>query len=220
MKKSIKKMFKRTLIGSTVLMGILVSGGNPASADTNSDVNKILKDSNGNPIVYGQDYYMEPYEHPGYRFGFVAIDGWRSLGLANSLDNTYDNSIRFQKSASQDEYPESVDIQINQHQNSFYIMPVPDELWAATGSGNYEGSSWRKLRTWVPKEPSVDMNSDLATGNYYAFKNPYERKSIVVATNTEVISPPAFLSHTGIGKKVIPNTTMDLKAMWRLIPKQ
>ncbi|EOO24491.1 hypothetical protein IIU_06713 [Bacillus cereus VD133] len=95
--KEYKKTFKRTLIGSAVLMGILVSGGNSASAETNNDVNEILKDSNGNPIVYGQDYYMEPYEHPGYRFGFVAIDGWRSLGLVNPLNNIYDNSIMFQK---------------------------------------------------------------------------------------------------------------------------
>ncbi|EOO24490.1 hypothetical protein IIU_06712 [Bacillus cereus VD133] len=62
---------------------------------------------------------------------------------------------------------------MNHGQNSYYIMPVPDCLWAATGSGNYEGPSWRKQRTWVPTEPSVDMNPDLKTGNYHEFKYDY-----------------------------------------------
>ncbi|PDZ93726.1 hypothetical protein CON36_37695, partial [Bacillus cereus] len=83
------------------------------------------------------------------------------------------------ESASQAEYPESVDIKLNDFQHNpdnSYLMSLGDEIWAAVGAGDYGGPSYRKKRTWVPTEPSVDMNPDLATGNYYALKNPYEYK--------------------------------------------
>ncbi|MGH0945458.1 hypothetical protein ACQVTS_31325 [Bacillus mycoides] len=65
MKKRMKKMMQHTLLGVAVVAGIGMSGVNPASAATNSDVSKILKDSNGDPIVYGQEYSIEAYRFPG-----------------------------------------------------------------------------------------------------------------------------------------------------------
>ncbi|PEA00898.1 hypothetical protein CON37_31015 [Bacillus cereus] len=53
-------------------MGVLVSGGNAASADTSffggvvesGTAHLNLKDSNGNPLIDDKEYYIQPYENP------------------------------------------------------------------------------------------------------------------------------------------------------------
>ncbi|PGP97487.1 hypothetical protein [Bacillus cereus] len=215
-----KKTMKNILVGFALLSGIVMAGGNPVSADTNSDVNQILKDSNGNPIVYGQEYYMESYDHPGYRTGIIS-----HLGTI-TLENTNTHPIKFQKSIAQFEYPESVDIQIASNSDYWpwrYILKMhPNYLWG--GNNDFGGNRYTKYRTWLPTKPSADMNPDLTTGNYYALKNPYEFRvyewNPITEKDEPVDVPSGYISHNGIEKELIPNPTLDSKAMWRFIPKQ
>ncbi|PEA06307.1 hypothetical protein [Bacillus cereus] len=215
MKISIKKTFKRTLIGSAVLMGILASGGNSASADTNSDVNKILKDSNGSPVIYGQKYYMEPYEFPGYKLGELINGGSiNEISLAPSasmkpMEITFEKNwgnletiedsvfIRHESTGPGATYHgihnvTAFDSSTSYLQLMFPFFPSP------------EGA---KQSMWKPIVPSVDMDSKFIDGNYFAFKNEYLNVFFAYQNLNE------RRSHANFG-------TMNSKTMWRLIPKQ
>ncbi|MGG1151386.1 hypothetical protein [Bacillus wiedmannii] len=80
MKKHVKKVFKRTLIGSAMIMGFLVSGLDSASASTMEN----FKDYNGNQIEFNTEYYLEPIKQINQSQGIVA-ENW-SAKLGNKSD--------------------------------------------------------------------------------------------------------------------------------------
>ncbi|PFK26116.1 hypothetical protein [Bacillus cereus] len=209
-----KKTMKNILVGIAMSAGIVMAGVNPASAEEHL----FLKDSNGNPIVYGQEYYMESYEHPGYR---AAYAWWDTIILE---DEEHSEPIKFQKPMSQSDNPENVNIQISTGYDSTwrYLTKMPYSIWGTYSLNGYGDVDRRKAGTWVPTEPSADMNPDLKTGNYYALKNPYEYAVRHIGYPEPVILPPAFISHNGIAKntELSTNPTLDSKAMWRFVPKK
>ncbi|PGE39692.1 hypothetical protein COM63_31485, partial [Bacillus cereus] len=88
MKTSIKKTFKRTLIASAALMGILASGGNSASASyENTSLMETrwfapFKDANGDRVSLNREYYMEPVDFPGHGLKYEqwSTNEWAKLG--------------------------------------------------------------------------------------------------------------------------------------------
>ncbi|PGM95214.1 hypothetical protein [Bacillus cereus] len=71
-----KKMMRHALLGVTLLTGIAMIGVDSASAEEHP----VLKDSNGNSIVYGKEYYMEPYDFSGQG---IEIKTWKHNGYRN-----------------------------------------------------------------------------------------------------------------------------------------
>ncbi|PFK23963.1 hypothetical protein [Bacillus cereus] len=55
MKNRIKKTMRKTVVGFALLSGIIVAGGNSASAEEHS----YLKDKNGHAVEYGAEYYIQ-----------------------------------------------------------------------------------------------------------------------------------------------------------------
>ncbi|TKH08093.1 hypothetical protein FC697_28475 [Bacillus wiedmannii] len=80
MKKQIKKMARHAVLGVTMLTSIAMIGVDLTSAAANSDVHPFLKDSNGNSIVYGQEYYIEPYD---FSVQGVELKTWNHNGYTN-----------------------------------------------------------------------------------------------------------------------------------------
>ncbi|OUB44130.1 hypothetical protein BK740_14285 [Bacillus thuringiensis serovar argentinensis] len=76
MKKNMKKMARNAVLGVTMLTGIAMIGVDSASAEEHP----VLKDSNGNPVEYGQEYYMEPYDFSGQG---VELKTWNHNGYTN-----------------------------------------------------------------------------------------------------------------------------------------
>ncbi|PEQ68110.1 hypothetical protein [Bacillus cereus] len=194
-KNRAKKVIRKTVVGFALLSGIIVAGVNPASADT-------LKDSNGNSIVAGQKYYMEPYEYPGQG---LAYDFWR-VGQWAKLGSTPGQTVTIEQSG------DSVRLKTDKVGGPGTIDPdggfIPDNLPLYLGI-NYSndgveliiGTNSYYPDWWIPTE-----NPAFTAGNYFAFKNYYSNK---------------FMSVGDQGGWLTTNkSNMDSKTMWRLIPKQ
>ncbi|MES1051878.1 hypothetical protein FOA24_21910 [Bacillus thuringiensis] len=196
-KNRMKKTIRKTVVGFALLAGIVTGGVNPASADT-------LKDSNGNSIVAGHKYYMEPYEFPGQGLAYEEWSGdlWAKLGSTPDQTVTIEqsgNSVRL-KTDKQGLINESTWGPIVPVNIYLGIHPTTDGV-ALVYNLYPSNEQW-----WIPTEPTEDMNPDVAARNYFAFKNYYSHK---------------FMSVGDSGGWLTTNkSTMDSKTMWRLVPKQ
>ncbi|MED1300227.1 hypothetical protein BK704_28895 [[Bacillus thuringiensis] serovar konkukian] len=196
MKNHIKKTIRKTVVGFALLSGIVMVGVNPASAT-------ILKDSNGNSIVAGQEYYMQPYEFPGQGLAYEvwSTNHWTKLGSGSGETVTFEQSgiaVRMKTALY-----ELVDA-------GRFDLPVMHSLYLGISSqadgvklninNSLENTQW-----WIPTEPSGNMNSDFAARNYFAFKNADSNK---------------FMSYTDASGWLYANkSNMDSKTMWRLVPR-
>ncbi|PEE35701.1 hypothetical protein CN271_28880 [Bacillus cereus] len=214
MKTSIKKTFKHTLIGSAMLMGILASEGNSASAETKSNVNNVLKDSSGSPVVYGQKYYMEPYEFPGYKLGeSINGGGINEISLAPSA-SVKPMEVTFEKKWNNLETIED-SVFIRHDSTGPGPMRHSHNVTAFDSSTSYlqlmypffSSSEGVKQSIWKPIVPSVDMDSKFIDGNYFAFKNEHLNVFFAYPNLNE------YRSYASVGD-------MNSKTMWRVIPKQ
>ncbi|MEH7217530.1 hypothetical protein [Bacillus toyonensis] len=187
-----KKMMRHALLGVTMLTGIAMIGVDSASADT-------LKDSNGNPIVAGQQYYMQPYEFPGrgLAYAWSTASNWAKLGSSPGEAVTFEQTEGWVRIKT-DKWDWKHEL----------LQPVLTSLYLA---GNSDGVELRfdnpnhNTQWWTPTEPSSDMNSDFAARNYYAFKN-YNNNQ--------------FMSYRNAGDWLyVDQSTMNSKTMWRLIKK-
>ncbi|MGH0945736.1 hypothetical protein ACQVTS_33050, partial [Bacillus mycoides] len=179
-----------------------MDGVSPASAEEHP----VLKDANGSPVVYGQKYYMEPYEFPGYRLG-ESINGSRinEIALAPSV-YMKQMELTFEKNVATPE-----DMVFIQHKatgpgsdlHGIHYVSVFDS------STSYlqlmYPSMEANLSMWKPIVPSVDMDSKFIDGNYFAFKN--ENLNVFLAYQN--LNESRSYAHVG---------TMNSKTMWRLIP--
>ncbi|MGH1233095.1 delta endotoxin C-terminal domain-containing protein, partial [Bacillus toyonensis] len=168
----------------------------------------ILKDANGSPVVYGQEYYMEPYEFPGYKLGeSMNAGGINEIALAPSM-YMKQMELTFEKNVTTPE-----DMVFIQHKatgpgsglHGIHYVSVFDS------STSYlqlmYPSTDANQSMWKPILPSVDMDSKFIDGNYFAFKN--ENLNVFLAYQN--LNERRSYAHVG---------TMNSKTMWRLIPIQ
>ncbi|MGX5576209.1 insecticidal delta-endotoxin Cry8Ea1 family protein [Bacillus toyonensis] len=168
----------------------------------------ILKDANGSPVVYGQEYYMEPYEFPGYKLGeSINVGGINEIALAPSM-YMKPMELTFEKNVTTPE-----DMVFIQHKatgpgsglHGIHYVSVFDS------STSYlqlmYPSTDANQSMWKPILPSVDMDSKFIDGNYFAFKN--ENLNVFLAYQN--LNERHSYAHVG---------TMNSKTMWRLIPIQ
>ncbi|WP_141402180.1 hypothetical protein [Bacillus cereus] len=197
MKTNKKKTFKHTLIGSAALMGILVSGGNSASAANLND----LKDVNGNPVETGKKYYMESYAFPGQGLVYDtwSNDFWAKLGSRPGEVITFEPSwsgdyVRMRTDKTELDYNE-------------IELPVSYPLYLGVNSetDGVQLALRNNTQWWIPTEPSSDMNLNFTARNCVAFKS-YD-------SNKFMSSGDSF------GWLYVNKSNMDSKTMWRLIPK-
>lgn len=200
MKQCITKKIRKTVIGFALLSGIVMAGGNSASAATLNDV----KDVNGNPVETGKSYYMESYAFPGQGLVYEtwSNDFWTKLGSRPG------EVVTFQSSWSGD----SVRIQTNKaiEEDNELGLPTPAPLYLsidseADGVQLARSSYSNNTQWWIPTAPSSDMNLAFTARNCVAFKN-YD-------SNKFMSSGDSF------GWLYVNKSNMDSKTMWRLIPK-
>ncbi|PEQ46481.1 hypothetical protein CN469_31590, partial [Bacillus cereus] len=117
-----KKMIRQALMGFVMAMGLLMVGRDLASAEEHS----FLKDSNGNAVEYGKEYYMEPYGHPGTRVEILNEDGLPA-GLGTTGKAIRFQQPDFQLSTLQKYALNSVKMEINFHGNSFGYISLSRE---------------------------------------------------------------------------------------------
>ncbi|PEQ45616.1 hypothetical protein CN469_31755, partial [Bacillus cereus] len=122
MKNRAKKVIRKTVVGFALLAGIVMAEGNPASAEEHS----FLKDSNGNAVEYGKEYYMEPYGHPGIRIEILNGDGLPA-GLGTTGKAIRFQQPDFQLSTLQKYALDSVKMEINFRENFFGYMSLSSE---------------------------------------------------------------------------------------------
>ncbi|OUB00994.1 hypothetical protein BK704_21910 [[Bacillus thuringiensis] serovar konkukian] len=210
-----KQMIRQALMGFVMGMGLLTVGLGSASAD---EEHPVLKDSNGNSVEYGQKYYMEPYEFPGYKLGVNRAGAHTYELYLHPGQHTKPMEITFEKRWKNFELPG--DMVLIQHKEP--------RLWLGAGlpypwDGNQyvtvfnANTSYLQLMfhqpmgdngnqsMWTPMIPSADMDPKFIEGNYFAFKN--EILDVFFAPS----NPDEMRSNAHVGN-------MDSKTMWRLIP--
>lgn len=163
MKTNIKKIFKRTLIGSAMLIGILVSGGNTTSAAT-------LKDSNGNPVVAGQEYYLSAHIRPNQGLAYTRSWGvyWAHLGTspgeAITVEPSYTSTGQF-----------AVMLKTNKVSSPIDINENTTALYLGTDTNNSTGEVYVRAQypgdrsQWIPT--TNNLNNDFISNHYFALKN-------------------------------------------------
>lgn len=200
MKQCIKKTIRKTVVGFALLSGIVMAGGNSASAATLND----LKDANGNPVKTGKRYYMESYAFPGQ--GLV-YETW-SNNFWTKLGSRPGEVVTFQSSWSGDSVRMETDKNIEV--DNEIGLPVPESLYLSIDSNadgvqlarsNYSSNA----QWWIPTGPSSDMNLDFTARNCVAFKN-YDSNKFMSAGDS-------------FGWLYVNKSNMDSKTMWRLIPQ-
>ncbi|MGH1232023.1 hypothetical protein [Bacillus toyonensis] len=216
MKNRAKKVIRKTVVGFALLSGIVMAGVNPASAEEHP----VLKDSNGNFVEYGKEYYMEPYEFPGYKLGGNRAGSHTYELYLHPGNHTKPMEITFEKRWGNFDLPG--DMVLIQHKEP--------NAWAGIGlpfpwDGNQyvtvfdSNTSYLQLMypyafveeganrsIWKPIIPSADMDPKFIDGNYFAFKN--EDLNVFFASS----NPNEMRSNAHVGN-------MNSKTMWRLIPQ-
>ncbi|PEQ47966.1 hypothetical protein [Bacillus cereus] len=210
-KNRIKKMIRKTVVGFALLAGIVMAGVNPASAEEHS----FLKDSNGNAVEYGKEYYMEPYCLPGNRAEVLVHDSL-PVGLGTNGHAIRFQQPDFQDSLFQQQALNSVKIEIDVHGIlSSYISiqdPSVGNLWTEMYNSERRGDNYNIPRMWKPVIiPSGDMNVDFEAGNYFALQSTFAKG---------LYGSDAYFSHNGIGETLSASPYVHHNTMWRLIPKQ
>ncbi|PGM95213.1 hypothetical protein [Bacillus cereus] len=209
MKKQIKKMMRHAVFGFAMLTGIAMIGVNPASAAVNSDVHTVLKDSNGDSVVYGQKYYMEPYEYPGHKLvdrndggGIEDIVLKSDKHLEITFEKRWGNVVELPGDTVLIQHEVTRPLRFTQlltvfdSSTSYY----PQLMYANDLSGGYAKNSM-----WIPTAPSADMNPEFAVGNYFAFKN--EALNVFF----QYQNPNVLRNYAQVGN------TMNSKTMWRVV---
>ncbi|PEA06359.1 hypothetical protein [Bacillus cereus] len=213
MKTSIEKTFKRTLIASAALMGILVSGGNSASAyDTpikESEYMAPFKDVNGTPVFLKKEYYMEPVDFPGHGLKYEqwSTNEWAKLGPERGMTVTFENVLYNPLGTS------IVKIKTDRYDIEFSMggsVNVAKRHYKYLGAGlDAEGVELRRFMSdseaqyW---EPIQSANPELASTNTIAFKNEEKNKFLSYRNSNEWLN--------------VNQPTINSKTKWRLIPKQ
>ncbi|MGG1149717.1 hypothetical protein [Bacillus wiedmannii] len=200
-----KKVMRHILFSFAILAGIVMAGGNSASAEEHS----FLKDSNGNAVEYGQKYYMEPYDFPGYKLGeSINFGGINEIALAPSM-YMKPMELTFKKNVTTPEdmvfiqhnatgpgaaYHGTHHVTVFDSNTSYLQLMFPNNL-----SGD---NAHRSM--WTPMLPSADMDPKFIDGNYFAFKN--EALNVFFAYPN--LDERRSYAHVGI---------MNSKTMWRIV---
>ncbi|PEE32647.1 hypothetical protein [Bacillus cereus] len=221
-----KKTFKRTLIGSVVLIGLLASGGNSVFAEDASilTIFNKLYDVHGNEVRYNKEYYLEPAKGGTESQGIITEDWsdgkWAKLGPKSDAITVklLDRSFRPQPTPTGDDYPVEyfknsplrVDLETNVMKN--IRMPV--------------GSNFgRTVYSLVPQSTYLSARSN---GVEFALKDANHSTWVIYGkkqgdnflmafrdTNTGT-----FLSHRNSGEWLYANQlTINQDTMWKLIEK-
>ncbi|MGG1149716.1 hypothetical protein [Bacillus wiedmannii] len=195
MKQCIKKTIRKTVVGFALLSGIVVAGGNPASAEEHP----FLKDSNGNPVQDGRYYYMEPYEFPGQTFVYDMryAPEYYSSGHSVKLGSSSGKRISFQWYGGGEVATISTEERyLFQGAGYEYVQrlgkqPDTDEVQLRFSNGIGE--------QWVVTESS--------NGNYFSLQNAMDH----------MVGNQKFLSYSNSGEWLnVEQPTMNSKKMWRL----
>lgn len=209
-----KKMIREALMGSVMVIGLLMVGGDLVSAEEHP----ILKDSSGNSVEYGKEYYMEPYEFPGYKLGVNRAGDLIYELYLHPGQHTRPMEITFEKRWKNFELPGDM-VLIQHKEPRLWLgagLPFP---WDGNQYVSVFGSNTSYLQLmfhlpvgdngnqsmWTPMVPSADMDPKSIGGNYFAFKN--EALNVFFACS----NPDEMRSNANVGN-------MDSKTMWRLIP--
>ncbi|AXY11557.1 hypothetical protein CUC43_33860 (plasmid) [Bacillus thuringiensis LM1212] len=209
-----KKMIREALMGSVMVIGLLMVGGDLVSAEEHP----ILKDSSGNSVEYGKEYYMETYEFPGYKLGVNRAGDLIYELYLHPGQHTRPMEITFEKRWKNFELPGDM-VLIQHKEPRLWLgagLPFP---WDGNQYVSVFGSNTSYLQLmfhlpvgdngnqsmWTPMVPSADMDPKSIGGNYFAFKN--EALNVFFACS----NPDEMRSNANVGN-------MDSKTMWRLIP--
>ncbi|MED1302638.1 hypothetical protein BK704_21905 [[Bacillus thuringiensis] serovar konkukian] len=206
-----KKMMRHILFSFAILAGIVMAGVNPASAAEHS----FLKDSNGNAVEYGKEYYMEPYGWPGTRVEVLSRDSL-PVGLGTNGHAIRLQQPDFQNSSLQQEALNSVKIEIDVHGILFSYISIQDpsvgNLWTEMYNSERSGDYYNINRMWKPVIiPSGDMAVDFEAGNYFALQSTFSEG---------LYGSISYFSHNGMNQTLSASPYVHLNTMWRLIPKQ
>ncbi|TKH19861.1 hypothetical protein FC697_19775 [Bacillus wiedmannii] len=186
---------RHALFGFALLSGIVMAGGNPASAEEHP----FLKDSNGEPAQDGRYYYMEPYEFPGQTFVYDMryAPEYYSSGHSVKLGSSSGKRISFNWYGDGDVATISTEERYlfqgtgYNHVQLLGKKPNTDEVQLRFSNGIGE--------QWV-----VTKSSD---GNYFSLQNAEDH----MAGNQK------FLSYSNPGEWLnVDQSTMNSKTMWRL----
>ncbi|AXY11299.1 hypothetical protein CUC43_32250 (plasmid) [Bacillus thuringiensis LM1212] len=200
MKQCIKKTIRKTVIGFALLSGIVMAGGNPASAATLSD----LKDANGNPVETGKKYYMESYAFPGQGLVYETWSNkyWTKLGSRPGEVVTFQSSWSGDSIRIKTDKAELEDNEIGLPVSSPLYLSIDSQVDGVKLAGDAYGDN---KQWWIPTGPSSDINLDFTARNCVAFENS--------DTNKFISSGDSF------GWLYMNKSNMDTKTMWRLIPQ-
>ncbi|ANN34869.1 hypothetical protein A9498_26605 [Bacillus thuringiensis serovar coreanensis] len=206
-----KNRIRKTVVGFALLAGIVMAGVNPASAEEHP----FLKDSNGNSVEYGKEYYMEPYGLSDARVEIVDGAGWPA-GLGTTGKAVRLQQPDFQNPALQQHALNSVKVEINFHENYFgYISmqnPSVGQLWMEQFNSERGGDTNNIPRIWKPVIiPSGDMAVGFEEGNYFALQSTFAEA---------LYGSISYFSHNGMSQPLSASPYVHLNTMWRLIPKQ
>ncbi|PEQ51771.1 hypothetical protein [Bacillus cereus] len=194
MKNRIKKTMRKTVVGLVLLSGIVMAGVNPASAST-------LKDIYGNPVVAGQEYYLESYEYPWLGIYFDQWSGtdWARLGTPREEQETVKiiqsgNSIKLETNR----YKQETDFFGGIYHVPLYLSIDFNADGVALGKDSPYDEEWWTL--------TVPFDSELAAQNYFALKNYYNNKFMSFSITN--------------GWFTASKSNMDYETLWILSPKR
>ena len=195
MKNRAKKVIRKTVVGFALLSGIVMAGGNSASAEEHP----FLKDSNGDPVEDGRYYYMQPSEFPGQTFVYDMRyePEYYSSGHSVKLGSSPRKRISFNwygdgnvaTISTEERYLFQGDKY--EHPQRLGKKPGTDEVQLRFSNGI--GEQW--------------VVTKLSEGNYFSLQNAEDH----------MVGNQKFLSYRNSGEWLnVSETTMDSKKMWRL----
>lgn len=206
-----KKMIRQALMGFGMSIGMLMVGLDPASAAT-------LKDSNNNPIIYGEDYYLSPYTRPDQGLAYTKSwnINWARLGPGPGeiirVIPFYNNGdaegigevvlegdqikLETDKVAYDPMLGHSVPLYFNVQTNSIEER----EIMLGFSSVSSE---------WILTAPTANMDPEFASKHYFGLKNTYHNRYLYALGRP--FGEEDWLKLVG--------SEMNSNVMWRLIKK-
>ncbi|PFV39490.1 hypothetical protein [Bacillus cereus] len=215
-----KKTMKNILVGFALLSGIVMAGGNSASAAYTDTANlesqyfAPFKDANGNKVSLGREYYMEPVDFPGQGLKYEqwGTNEWAKLDSGRGRAVTFENvqygvnGLNSLVKIKTDSYEIEIDDTIGV--SGGFRLPLKYYMYLGAGL-NAEGVELRELmsdrndQNWVPIQSYIP---DLASTNTIVFKNEKKNKFLSYRNSNDWLN--------------VNQPTINSKTKWRLIPKQ
>lgn len=223
-----KKMFKHTLIGFAMLIGLLVSGVSSASAEENSPLNHLdsMYDYDGNKIKVatvfspiGDEYYLEPANEENESQGIVTQmwnrTTWAKLSYKSNAmtvkvhknEHIPSNSLNWHDADSKD-IPLAVDFKTNVTVN---ILDILDPIKKSYQRNMYLTAKPNGVQLIAYNEENAFRGEWIVYQKVQGGKHVYAFKSEDIGN---------FLTHREAGDWLrVDQSEMNENTLWKLVKK-